>query len=394
MAIVIGILKFILTLLAVLIIAALIVIALILFAPVRYKVQGSFTDEIPSARAEAKWLAGLLNVKAVYDKEEGLSAYVSVFSHRIRDIIGGDDSDEDEDDITERDISKQDITERDVTESHIGAADVSLNYASQEDTDKQHTGNTAEMSEDGVKAQGTGDNTEIGEDREITGAAGDTENAEAAEAVGAAEKRKLRISVYEAGRPVKRQICELREKGISLKTIIIAPFKAARKVLQRAADALSHGVDKAEAKLKAAACRLKEISLRIIRVIRLRGTQLKELKAVWDDKRYAKGKALLLDRIVKLLLELKPRHGSGYIRIGRGDPYSTAQAAQLAAFLYPFYADTIEFIPDFDQSILEGSIDAGGRLRLIVPVEAGLRICFSKELKAMYARVKQILGRD
>lgn len=379
MAIVIGILKFILTLLAVLIIAALIVIALILFAPVRYKVQGSFTDEIPSARAEAKWLAGILNVKAVYDKEEGLSAYVSVFSHRIRDIIGGDDSDEDEDDITERDISKQDITERDVTESHIGAADVSLNYASQEDTAKQHTGNTAEMSEDGVKAQGTGDNTEIGE---------------AAEAVGAAEKRKLRISVYEAGRPVKRQICELREKGISLKTIIIAPFKAARKVLQRAADALSHGVDKAEAKLKAAACRLKEISLRIIRVIRLRGTQLKELKAVWDDKRYAKGKALLLDRIVKLLLELKPRHGSGYIRIGRGDPYSTAQAAQLAAFLYPFYADTIEFIPDFDQSILEGSIDAGGRLRLIVPVEAGLRICFSKELKAMYARVKQILGRD
>ena len=374
-----------------LIVSALIVIALILFAPVRYKVQGSFTDEIPSARAEAKWLAGLLNVKAVYDKEEGLSACVSVFSHRIRDIIGGDDSDEDEDDITERDISKQDITERDVTESHIGAADVSLNYASQEDTAKQHTGNTAEMSEDGVKAQGTGDNTEIGEDREITG---DTENAEAAEAVGAAEKRKLRISVYEAGRPVKRQICELREKGISLKTIIIAPFKAARKVLQRAADALSHGVDKAEAKLKAAACRLKEISLRIIRVIRLRGTQLKELKAVWDDKRYAKGKALLLDRIVKLLLELKPRHGSGYIRIGRGDPYSTAQAAQLAAFLYPFYADTIEFIPDFDQSILEGSIDAGGRLRLIVPVEAGLRICFSKELKAMYARVKQILGRD
>ncbi len=387
MAVLIAILKFILILLAVLIIAALLIVALILFAPIRYRVQGSFEEESPSAKLQAKWLAGLLNIKAVYDKEAGISAAAYVFSHRIYDFL----SDE------EADTESRDISESDITEGKVQADSAIQHNASDENTDGSQLidAKNADQSKGGNKraaeaANTESDNTELSK-ANVCDTTADTAGTEPGPEP---EARRLRISVYEAGHPLKRRLGEAREKGISLKTMLMLPFKAAGRILQRAADAVSRIVDKAEDRIRAAVCRLGELFKGIVQAIRMRSTQFRELKAVWDDKRYAKGKALLLDRIVKLLLELKPRSGSGHIRIGRGDPYGTAQVAQLAAFLYPFYADTIEFIPDFDQSILEGSLDVGGRLRLIVPAEAALRIGLNKELKAMYVRARRILGRE
>lgn len=319
MTIILGILKIILIVLLVLLITVCILAALILFAPVRYHVNGSFIGETPDARAELRWLHGVLSVKAAYIKGEGLEAYVNAFGHKIYDILGDDDD------------AEADADANAYAYTNEGAG-----------TGKQKT----------VKL---GDNN------------------------ASSDRCKPQISVYSSN-PLLRFILKIKEA---------VQDKLA--CLKRIPDRISSIIDAAEAKLRDILGRLIETAAEIKEAFIKRSTQLKELKALWDDKHFAACKALLLDRIVKLLLELKPRSGSGYIRIGREDPYSTGQAMQLAAFLYPFYADTIEVIPDFDQSILEGKLDIGGRVRLIVPAEAALRVFFNKELRIMYKKARHIL---
>ena len=122
--------------------------------------------------------------------------------------------------------------------------------------------------------------------------------------------------------------------------------------------------------------------------------QLKELKELWQDERFEKGRELLISRILKLIKELKPRRGKGYLRLGFDDPYTTGQAMMLASVLYPLYAEHIEMIPDFDKEIIDGELDIRGRIRVIVPAEAALRIFFNKQLRAMYKKARRILELD
>ncbi|MDO5776008.1 MAG: DUF2953 domain-containing protein, partial [Eubacteriales bacterium] len=81
-------------------------------------------------------------------------------------------------------------------------------------------------------------------------------------------------------------------------------------------------------------------------------------------------------------------------RLGFDDPYTTGQAMMLASVLYPLYAGHIEMIPDFDKEIIDGELDIRGRIRVIVPAEAALRIFFNKQLRAMYKKARRILELD
>ena len=392
LAVILGILKVILTVVLVLLIAALVLIVLVLFVPVRYKLNGSFRDEIPDAGAEAKWLLGILSVKASYAKESGVAAYVNLFGHKIYDILGDDeakDSDSDgnaeiKESYTAADAGKKSTSTLTVSAQNTAVSDEASE--SGESEKKAAAACTAEpeskIGTTNLKAEAGGHNTEEKQAEIPQTNSNDT------------SLRRPRVSVYSAKQPVRRRLEELKESRVSVKSVLLKPVKAARKGLNKAADKISCCMDKAEAKLKGVIGKAAELISAAKAAFTKRSTQLKELKALWDDKRYAPGKALLLDRIVKLLLELKPRIGSGYVRIGTDDPYGTGQLAQLAAFLYPFYADTIEVIPDFDQSIIEGELNVGGRVRLIIPAEAALRVFFSKELRIMYKKARQILELD
>ena len=161
--------------------------------------------------------------------------------------------------------------------------------------------------------------------------------------------------------------------------------------MRKIADRISIFIDSAEEKLRNIWQSIKETAIAMKAAFDKRSTQARKLQALWEDKRFAKGKALLIDRIKKLSSELKPRAGSGRVRIGRDDPFETGQMMQLAAFLYPLYGDRVEVVPDFDETILEGEIDLRGRLKLIVAAEAAFRLFFNRELRAMYHRARHIL---
>ena len=125
-----------------------------------------------------------------------------------------------------------------------------------------------------------------------------------------------------------------------------------------------------------------------------RTDRAKALYALYKKEEYQKPVAMVKKRIMGLLKELCPRKGRGRIRYGSGDPFGTAQVMQIAALLYPLIGKRVEVIPDFDREVLEAQADIRGRLRFIIPVEAALRIFFSKKLRKMYKEARRILDAE
>ena len=54
--------------------------------------------------------------------------------------------------------------------------------------------------------------------------------------------------------------------------------------------------------------------------------------------------------------------------IGFDDPATTGNVLAAASILYAFYGDRLQVTPYFDQEILEGEVEASGRVRLAAKV--------------------------
>ena len=61
------------------------IIGLVLFVPLRYKIDGSFIDEIPDGNASVSWMFSLVKGYVIYSKEDGVSAGVRVLGKKVYD---------------------------------------------------------------------------------------------------------------------------------------------------------------------------------------------------------------------------------------------------------------------------------------------------------------------
>ena len=355
MAIFITIIKLILVVLLVLVALVLISAGLILFVPVRYHIDGSFKDETLAASAEARWLLGTLSARAGYNRDDGAEAYIKVCGFKVYDILGGDKDAEDN-------AQDADGEDTEIRESYVNAAD-GADTESESVTAALSCYNSCEHEHDSIIG---GKSIQQGSPRP-------------------------KVQVYKShGIPTRwyERLLELIAKALPW---ITAPLRYASIFLRGIADRISSFIDHAEEKLRSIWQNIRETAIALRKAFIKRSTQVRKLQALWEDKRFAKGKALLIERIKKLSSELSPRAGSGRVRIGRDDPFETGQVMQLAAFLYPLYGDRVEVVPDFYETILEGEIDLRGRLKSIVAAEAALRLFFNRELRAMYHRARHIL---
>ena len=388
MAIFITIIKLILVVLLVLVALVLISAGLILFVPVRYHIDGSFRDETLAASAEARWLLGALSARAGYNRDDGAVAYIKVCGFKVYDILGGDKDAEDN-------AQDADGEDTEICESYVNATD-----GLGEDADKTSVGTDAKTDSDKYIANGIGDTSKVSTvpESESADAASPCYNScehehDSLTGEKSAQQGSTRpkVQVYKShGIPTRwyERLLELIAKSLPW---ITAPLRYASIFLRGIADRISSFIDSAEEKLRNIWQSIKVTAIAMKAAFDKRSTQVRKLQALWEDKRFAKGKALLIERIKKLSSELSPRAGSGRVRIGRDDPFETGQMMQLAAFLYPLYGDRVEVVPDFDETILEGEIDLRGRLKLIVAAEAAFRLFFNRELRAMYHRARHIL---
>ena len=61
------------------------IIGLVLFVPLRYKIDGSFIDEIPDGSASVSWMFSLVKGYVLFSKEDGLSAGLSIIGKKVYD---------------------------------------------------------------------------------------------------------------------------------------------------------------------------------------------------------------------------------------------------------------------------------------------------------------------
>ncbi len=119
---------------------------------------------------------------------------------------------------------------------------------------------------------------------------------------------------------------------------------------------------------------------------------LSDIAGILREERYKDSIDNFKAKVFSVLYELKPKKGTGYVRYGSDDPYNTGQVMQIAAILYPLYAENIEVIPDFGGPSLEADIDISGRLRLYVFLKIFLSLFLDKKLKQMVSRLKRLLS--
>ena len=98
---------------------------------------------------------------------------------------------------------------------------------------------------------------------------------------------------------------------------------------------------------------------------------------------------LCSEQVFVLLKMLRPRKVKGSILVGTGDPASTGQILAIFGIVYPFLDADIILTPDFEQAILEGDLEARGRITVFRLLKIGITIYFNKDLRRMMKLFKR-----
>lgn len=84
--------------------------------------------------------------------------------------------------------------------------------------------------------------------------------------------------------------------------------------------------------------------------------------------------------LVKMIL---PKKIKGWLRFGTGDVYTEGQYLTYLCFLYPLYAGKFEIIPEWEEEVIEVDASFSGKIRMFAMLLIGLKLLFSKKVKAL-----------
>ena len=106
---------------------------------------------------------------------------------------------------------------------------------------------------------------------------------------------------------------------------------------------------------------------------------------------YVKGIICIVrGNVLKLIRKIKPRKLKSDIIFGMGDPCLTGQMLGGIAVFMAVTGIMVNVVPDFDRQILEGKLEAAGKIRIFTLVRIALSIIMSKEWKSFYKEAMRI----
>ena len=114
---------------------------------------------------------------------------------------------------------------------------------------------------------------------------------------------------------------------------------------------------------------------------------IKEFLAIEDNR---KGIGRVYAGLKKTLKHILPYKVKGVVRIGLDDPCSTGYLLGALSMAYPIYADKIQIIPDFQEEVLEGQVDAKGRIRAFTLLIIGIKLILNDNFKTLLKNVKEL----
>lgn len=114
---------------------------------------------------------------------------------------------------------------------------------------------------------------------------------------------------------------------------------------------------------------------------------IKEFLETEDNR---KGIGCVYAGLKKTLKHILPYKVKGVVRIGLDDPCSTGYLLGALSMAYPIYADKIQIIPDFQEEVLEGQVDAKGRIRAFTLLIIGIKLILNDNFKTLLKNVKEL----
>lgn len=107
---------------------------------------------------------------------------------------------------------------------------------------------------------------------------------------------------------------------------------------------------------------------------------------IWDllqNEINKEGFSATFSSLKKLMKHILPTKLRSKIIFGTGDPCSTGQALGVLGILYSLYGDKVMIIPDFENSRLEGTHYARGRIRIITVLIIVIKLMIDKRFKQL-----------
>lgn len=114
---------------------------------------------------------------------------------------------------------------------------------------------------------------------------------------------------------------------------------------------------------------------------------IKEFLEVEDNRR---GIGQVYAGLKKTLKHILPYKVKGFVRIGLEDPCNTGYLLGVLSMAYPIYAGKIQIIPDFQEEVLEGKVDARGRVRALTLLIIGIKLILDNNFKTLLKNVKEL----
>lgn len=371
--IVIAVLKIIGIVLTAVLVIALLTVGLLLFVPFKYRLNGSFKEEIPEGSFSFQWLFSFFRIYAFIGKGKEPEAYVSVLGRKVYDLLNGGGSD----------VSKP---ERAKTQEGHDTDEKAAPYNDVSVSDRGKSTVYETELDEAASDEGTTDRGSIKEaglkpfDREEN-------NTGRGAAKGRSQSNDASLSGDAACHGYKDGI-KPDDNDLKIHEILEDRGRPGTKEARiDNSGVLSRLIEKGVKLIRDGASKLKHLILHL----KDNREKLKALLRLYRDERYADAITLLKKRVSRTLKEILPRQGSGYVRFGSDDPYDTGRVMQIAAVLYPFYAGKVEVIPDFSGACLEGDLSIKGRIRACVLLWTFIRIFFNKKLRQMYKKARRVI---
>lgn len=348
------------------------ILLLILVVPVRYRIQGSYYGK-PKGQAGVSWLFPLVSVKAIYEEKLTVAVRILGFCvfRREKTFGKGKDGPAGEERLKEEtgfgtteagtDVSvqpeKKDRAEPDLRRE--GSERVEVVSTELEGPENKKTGGESEEPENLAE--------EPERREEESKSQEEKSESQAEKSEGLAEE-----SEGPSGRKKKKSAG--KKQGFSF---------------YRVYDKLKKKIQKLWERLKKFPGKLRKTAEDLIR--RKEGVLEKKerLFALLRDEANRRTARLLKRQVWAICRHILPVRITGQIRFGFDDPSVTGQVLAYISLFYGLYARSLQIIPVFDESVMEGQGKIKGRIRIGTVIVLAVRMLFDKNFRGWLRKLRK-----
>lgn len=341
----------------------LIIILLFLFVPFVYKIRVKYVDKQLEAEGEVSFLFRLLRARAAYKDELSYEAKAAFFT-----LISSEKAGRDEEDGKE-------------AHKESKAADVKAEDTSLKTTEAgTSTGITGpEEAEEAKVETGTRQEAETQIPKSTVVERELEAEADSKQVNNQPESFKPEDSKIEDGTQVDRKqaVCEqVNEENKAGKKAKSKKVKKQKSKKNKKKLNIFAKIEEIKEKIEAKWTAFKEdfLSLNnkkeaVLKFINAEGT--------------ADGIFYLLTQSKILIKMILPKKIKGWLRFGTGDVYTEGQYLTYLCFVYPLYAGKFDILPEWDEEVIEVDASFSGKIRMFAMLLIGLKLLFSKKVKAL-----------